>query len=190
MLMTLVSLLVVMTSFTLVFAESGRLASASAGTSSKELKIEGYSAYIRSVNRNVSPAKARKMAKYFYTYGKKYRVSPTLLMAMAQCESTFYENAHNPSGYYGLMQTTSTLGRKYAGVSGRGLLKAKNSIKTGAGYLAYNKKILKSNYKAVAGYMCGTGAVLRGRYNRAGARRRIAISGNINDFLEDNGYVD
>ncbi len=151
---------------------------------------KGLAAYIRKVNRNVSAANARSMAASFVYWGKKYKVRPEILMGMAQCESTFYHRAKNPAGYYGLMQTSALLGRKYAKVSPSQLLNAHHSIHTGAAYLRANMNAFGNNYvKAISGYCYGTGAVRRGRYSASYANRRIRIANNITAFLKRNKYI-
>ena len=160
------------------------------GKSSKKPYRDGLAAYIRKVNPHVSKKKSKSMAGYFIKYGKKYKVSPRILMAMAQCESTFYSNAHNPAGYYGLMQTSASLGRRYAHVSSHKLYNPKYSIKTGAAYLHSNMKIFKNNYKkAISGYCYGSGAVKAGRYRSGHANRRIGISKKIKKYLKKHNYA-
>ena len=152
-------------------------------------KQAGYSAYIRKVNPRVSKKSADSMAGYFIQYAKKNKLNERYLMAMAQCESTFNQRAYNYCGYYGLMQTTAHLGRMFGGVSAGSLLNAKHSIRTGAGYLRYNMNAFNNNYfKAISGYVNGTGAVKSGYYRKEPARRRIAIKKNIDRFMKTHHY--
>lgn len=150
---------------------------------------DGLAAYMRTQNSTLSVAKSKRLAKTFIRYGRANHVNPKVLMAMAQCESRFTETAYNPAGYYGIMQTTSTLGRLYAGVSPRKLFHAKYSIMTGSGYLAYNLRYFNGNYtKAITGYCAGTGAAAAGASTRP-ARLRLSIKRNIDRYLENNGYT-
>ena len=163
---------------------------AAAAKAAKALKYKkGLAAYIRSKNGSISRAKSLIIAGYFIKYGKKYNADPTMLMAMAQHESTFSERARNSAGYYGIMQTSASLGRHY-GYSKSELLQAKNSIRTGAGYLRYNLKVFHYNYsKAVAGYCCGTYAVKSGNYSKAGTNVRLNTRKAIKKYLKKHNYV-
>lgn len=171
-------------------AKAEAKAKAAAAKKAKALKYQkGLAAYIRSRNGRISRAKSMTLAGYFIAYGKKYKADPTMLMAMAQRESTFSERAYNSAGYYGIMQTSASLGRHY-GFSKSELLQAKNSIKTGAGYLRYNLKVFHYNYyKAVAGYCCGTYAVKSGHYSKSTANARMSTRKAIKRYLEKHNYV-
>lgn len=179
-------LLVVLLAVCMVLAFGAAQKSYGAVKSSKQA---GYSAYIRKVNPRVSKSAADNMAGYFIKYAKQNDLNERYLMAMAQCESTFNQRAYNSCGYYGLMQTTAHLGRMFGGVSAGSLLNAKHSIRTGAGYLRYNMDAFNNNYfKAISGYVNGTGAVKSGYYRREPARRRIAIKKNIDRFMKTHNY--
>lgn len=150
---------------------------------------KGLAAYIRSKNRKVSKANSLRLAGYFIKYGKKYNVDPKVLMAMAQHESSFNARAHNPAGYYGIMQTSASLGRSH-GYSKKSLYKAQNSIKTAASYLRYNMRVFHNNYrKAVAGYCCGTYAVKKGHYSKRTANIRLKTRAKIGKYLTKHNYV-
>ncbi|NLD11330.1 transglycosylase SLT domain-containing protein [Aminicella lysinilytica] len=161
-----------------------------AAKKAKALKYKkGLAAYIRGVNGNYSKAGSMKLAGYFISYGKKYNVSPLALMAMARHESGFSARAHNPAGYYGMMQTSASLGRA-KGFSKRELLVAKNSIKVAASYLRYNLKYFNYNYsKGIAGYCCGTYAVKTGHYSKTTSNARVRTMKSIKKYLVRHNYV-
>lgn len=163
---------------------------ATAAKAAKALKYQkGLAAYIRTKNGSYSKKSSIKLAGYFIKYGKKYNVSPLALMAMAQHESTFRAKAYNPSGCYGMMQTTASLGRS-KGFSKRQLFTAKNSIKVAASYLKYNLKAFhNSYYKAFAGYCCGTYAVKSGNYVTSPSKARIKTMHTIKKYLNRHNYV-
>jgi soluble lytic murein transglycosylase-like protein len=150
---------------------------------------KGLAAYIRSRNKKISKARAYTLAGYFIKYGNKYNVDPKALMAMAQHESTFRAKAYNPAGYYGIMQTSASLGRS-KGFSKRELFQAQNSIKVAASYLRYNLKVFHYNYsKGIAGYCCGTYAVKKGNYSRKTASVRVKTRAKIAKYLKNHNYV-
>ena len=150
---------------------------------------KGLAAYIRSRNKKISRSRAYTLAGYFIKYGKKYNVDPKALMAMAQHESTFSAAAYNPAGYYGIMQTSASLGRS-KGFSKSELFKAQNSIKVAASYLRYNLKTFHYSYvKGIAGYCCGTYAVKSGNYSRKTAALRIKTRAKIARYLKNHNYV-
>jgi soluble lytic murein transglycosylase-like protein len=150
---------------------------------------KGLAAYIRSRNKKISKARSLALAGYFIKYGKKYKVDPKALMAMAQHESTFRAKAHNPAGYYGIMQTSASLGRAH-GFSKKELYKPQNSIKVAASYLRYNLKAFHYSYtKGIAGYCCGTYAVKSGHYNKRVAVIRVKTRAGIAKYLKKHHYV-
>lgn len=165
-------------------------AAKAAARKAKALKYKkGLAAYIRSRNGNYSKKSSMKLAGYFIYYGKKYKVDPKALMSMAQHESGFSSRAHNPAGYYGIMQTSASLGRA-KGFSKKELYVAKNSIKVAASYLRYNLKTFHYNYyKGIAGYCSGTYAVKSGHYNRTAAKVRITTLKGIKKYLKKHNYV-
>jgi soluble lytic murein transglycosylase-like protein len=171
-------------------AAKAKAAAKAAARKAKALKYKkGLAAYIRSRNGNYSKKSSMKLAGYFIYYGKKYKVDPKALMSMAQHESGFSSRAHNPAGYYGIMQTSASLGRA-KGFSKKELYVAKNSIKVAASYLRYNLKTFHYNYyKGIAGYCSGTYAVKSGHYNRTAAKVRITTLKGIKKYLKKHNYV-
>ena len=150
---------------------------------------KGLAAYIRSRNKRISKARSLALAGYFIKYGKKYKVDPKALMAMAQHESSFSAKAHNPAGYYGIMQTSASLGRSH-GFSKKELYKPQNSIKVAASYLRYNLKTFHYSYtRGIAGYCCGTYAVKSGHYNKRVAVIRVKTRAGIAKYLKKHHYV-
>lgn len=150
---------------------------------------KGLAAYIRSRNKRISKARSLALAGYFIKYGKKYKVDPKALMAMAQHESSFSAKAHNPAGYYGIMQTNASLGRSH-GFSKKELYKPQNSIKVAASYLRYNLKTFHYSYtRGIAGYCCGTYAVKSGHYNKRVAVIRVKTRAGIAKYLKKHHYV-
>lgn len=174
-------------------AEAAKKAAAEKKAAAKKAKAlkykKGLASYIRAVNGNYSKAGSMKLAGYFISYGKKYKVSPLALMAMAKHESGFSARTHNPAGYYGMMQTSASLGRA-KGFSKSELLIAKNSIKVAASYLRYNLKYFNYNYsKGIAGYCCGTYAVKTGHYSKTTSNARVRTMKNIKKYLVRHNYV-
>ena len=163
---------------------------AAAAKAAKALKYKkGLAAYIRTQNGSYTKKSSMKLAGYFIKYGKKYNVSPLALMAMAQHESRFSAKAYNPSGCYGMMQTTASLGRS-KGFSKRQLFTAQNSIKVAASYLKYNLKAFHNSYaKAFSGYCCGTYAVKSGNYVTSPSRDRVKTMKAIKNYLKKHKYL-
>ncbi len=78
---------------------------ATAVNNQDEEYIEGLSAYIRHVNRNVTEGEADQMAENFVKYADQYGVDEKIVMAIAQNESTYYSDAVSCEDFKGLMQT-------------------------------------------------------------------------------------
>lgn len=69
---------------------------------------KGLAAYIRGKNKNLSKEWSIKLAGYFIKSGKKNKIDPKVLMALAQRESNFRAKARSKYGYKGMMQCTSS----------------------------------------------------------------------------------
>ncbi|MGN0708608.1 MAG: transglycosylase SLT domain-containing protein [Anaerovoracaceae bacterium] len=142
----------------------------------------GIAKYIH--KRGVSWKDSKRIAKHFYTYAKKNKVSVAALMSIAQHESNFREKAYNPAGYYGLMQCSAQIGRSWAGVGTSKLLTAKYNIKAGSGLFRYNVKTLGSYYMGFAGYQAGTYGAKAGRYSRSAVASRVRVMNSIRSYLK------
>ena len=149
---------------------------------------KGLASYIRSVNPSLSKSWSLTLAGYFISAGKKYNLDPTVLMAIAQRESTFRASAKSPYGYKGIMQTSDLLARTY-GYKPSSLFNAKVSIDVGARYLSTIKKKFKTYTKALSGYIYGPGAVSKGKYSAVHANKLLKTSREIKAYLKKHGYV-
>lgn len=151
--------------------------------------IKGRAAYIVHVNPKVPMNEAANMVRYFDAYGKIYGVDPKLLMAVAQCESTFYTGILNSHNCAGLMQIKVSTGKAY-GFSKAQLLQTKPNIQMGAIYLGEALTTFgQDRVKALSAYNWGTGSVKRGSYNTKYAQKVLSKYDNINSFLTSKGYL-
>lgn len=156
----------------------------------KQLKFKkGLARYIRLKNHSLSKKTAFRYAGYFIKYGKKYTVDPKALMAIACHESRFSAGAYNAAGYYGMMQTSATIGRN-AGFSTTELFRAKNSIKAAAKLYSYNLNVFRGrHYMAFAGYCAGTYGAKSGHYNASIVGARAVTRKNIRIYMKKHGYM-
>ena len=128
------------------------------------------------------------MAKYFIDAGEKYDLDPTILMAIAQRESTFRAKVTSPYGYKGMMQTSDALAKKY-GYKPSSLYNAKVSIDVAARHLKSLKKQYKTYTKSLSAYIYGGYAVSKGNYSKAAANSLLKTRKNINSYLKKHDYV-
>lgn len=148
----------------------------------------GLASYIRKVNPNLSKKWSRTLAQIFINAGEKYNLDPTVLMALAQRESTFRAKVTSPYGYKGMMQTSDSLARHY-GYKPSELYKAKVSIDVASRYLRSLKKSFGTYTMALCGYMYGSGAVKKGNYSKKGAWAVMNTRDGIKEYLKKNDYV-
>ena len=151
--------------------------------------IKGRAAYIVHINPNVPMNEAANMVRYFDAYGKIYSVDPKLLMAVAQCESTFYTGILNSHNCAGLMQIKLSTGESY-GFSNAQLLQMKPNIQMGAIYLGQALTTFgQDRVKALSSYNWGIGSVKKGSYNTKYATKVLSKYDRINSFLTSEGYL-
>ena len=149
---------------------------------------KGLAAYIRSKNPKLSKSWSTKLAGYFIKSGKKNKIDPKVLMALAQRESNFRAKASSKYGYKGMMQCTSSFAKAY-GYKARDLYQADVSIEIAARYLRSMKNKHETYSKAIACYVCGSGAVAKGIHSREPGRSVMKTRSKIQTFLEDKNYV-
>ncbi len=136
---------------------------ATAVNNQDEEYIEGLSAYIRHVNRNVTEGEADQMAENFVKYADQYGVDEKIVMAIAQNESTYYSDAVSCEDFKGLMQTGDGLAEN-AGYDPSQLFNPEVSIKVGARYLSIKMEEFGDVRLALTAYNQGSGSVHSGNY--------------------------
>lgn len=149
---------------------------------------KGLAAYIRSKNPKLSKNWSITLAGYFIKSGKKNNIDPKVLMALARRESNFNAKATSKYGHKGMMQCTSAFARSY-GYKSADLYKAHISIEVAARYLRAMKNKHETYHKAIACYVCGSGAVEKGIHSREPGRSVMKVRNNIQKFLKKNNYV-
>lgn len=155
----------------------------------KEKYIEGLSAYIRHVNRNVSREESDSMAKSFVKYGRKYDVDEKVVMAVAHTESFYKSNAVSSADYKGLMQTGDGLAEN-AGYEPQQLFDPNVSIKVGARYLSIKLDEFDDMRLALTAYNQGSGSVHSGNYSTGYADLAMSRAKAVEEFLQENGYCE
>ena len=141
-------------------------------------------AYIVNKNPKLARSTAYEMVKYFEAYGQIYGMDLELLMAQAECESTFQPTIVNSHNCCGLMQIKVSTGNSF-GLSKAQLLQVKPNIQMGAIYLANNIETFKGDIvKALSGYNAGTGRVLKGNYSTGYAKKILNRQAGIESFVE------
>lgn len=149
---------------------------------------KGLAAYIRGKNKNLSKEWSIKLAGCFIKSGKKNKIDPKVLMALAQRESNFRAKARSKYGYKGMMQCTSSFAKAY-GYKASELYQADVSIEIAARYLRTMKNRHESYRKAIACYVCGSGAVAKGVHSREPGRSVMKTRDKIQRFLTEKNYV-
>ena len=109
-------------------------------------------------------------------------------MALAQRESNFRAKARSKYGYKGMMQCTSSFAKAY-GYKASELYQADVSIEIAARYLRTMKNRHESYRKAIACYVCGSGAVAKGVHSREPGRSVMKTRDKIQRFLTEKNYV-
>lgn len=154
----------------------------------KEMQyLQGLSAYIRHVNRNVSKEEAETMASSFVRCGKKYGVDEKMVMAVAQTESAYDADAVSCADFKGLMQTGDGLARN-AGYDPGELFQPEISIKVGASYLRDKMAEFGDMRLALTAYNQGSGSVYSGNYTTGYADITMERAEAVDAFLTRNGY--
>ncbi len=148
--------------------------------------IEDLYQYIRKKNPNVGLHDAMEMLMYFMTYGDIYGVSPELLIAMTECESTFYQDLTNSHGCIGLMQIKDSTGAGY-GFSRGMLLTKKYNIKMGTMYISEMiERVGDDVFMGLCAYNNGYYAVKSGNYGTGYASKVLSRVDDIFSYAENN----
>ena len=161
---------------------------ATAVNNQDEEYIEGLSAYIRHVNRNVTEGEADQMAENFVKYADQYGVDEKIVMAIAQNESTYYSDAVSCEDFKGLMQTGDGLAEN-AGYDPSQLFNPEISIKVGARYLSIKMEEFGDVRLALTAYNQGSGSVHSVNYTTGYADLAMSSAANMEEFLQENGYI-
>ena len=176
-------------------AEAGDDAKADVKDVKKETKTKqvskyqkGLAAYIRSKNPKLSKNWSITLAGYFIKSGKKNKIDPKVLMALAQRESNFRAKATSRYGYKGIMQCSSAFAKAH-GYQTSDLYQADVSIEIAAKYLRKMKNKHETYSKAIACFVCGSGAVARGVHSKEPGRSVMKTRSKIQTFLEEKNYV-
>ena len=169
---------------------AAKIAAAKAAAVAKAAKYKsGLARYIRHINKGISYDKSLKLAGYFIKYGKQYKMDEQIVMALAQTESHFNTSSHNPYGYWGLMQISTSLA-KSKGYKGISLLQPNVNIKLGTRYLkTLSVRFHNDYFKGVAAYVYGSGSVQRGYYSKTRIKKIVDNKTAIKKFLKKYKYV-
>ncbi len=150
--------------------------------------IRGLVNYIRKCNSSYSVAQAQDLVAIFQHEARIYGVDHTLLIAMAQKESTFNASARGSSGSLGIMQILPSTAKGY-GVSASQLLDPHTNIQLGAKYIKERLDMYDGNVtKALSAYNQGAGAVNRGNYTTRYAGRISSAQSDMKEYMSENGY--
>lgn len=149
---------------------------------------KGLAAYIRSRNPKIGKKWSITLAGYFIKSGKKNNIDPKVLMALAQRESNFRSKATSRYGYKGIMQCSASFAKAH-GYKTSDLYQADISIEIAAKYLRRMKNKHETYSKAIACFVCGSGAVARGVHSREPGRSVMKTRSKIQDYLEEHHYV-
>lgn len=102
--------------------------------------------------KNVSEAKANRIARHFYNLCKSYGFSPSFVLALIQVESSFELEAHSPVGARGLMQLMPKTALWWAKVRGFKNIKRADdlynpylNLSLGFSYLSHLRKRFKGD---------------------------------------------
>jgi hypothetical protein len=149
---------------------------------------KGLAAYIRRCNSNLSKKWSIKLAGYFIKYGDKYDIDEKVVMALAQRESNFRAKAKSRYGYKGMMQMNDSFATSN-GYKPSDLYNAEVSIKLASRYISKMKKKYGTYTKAICCYVCGSGAVATGRYNKEPGWSVMKMRTKIKTYLKDRDYI-
>ncbi len=148
----------------------------------------GLTDYILSVNRSLSRAAAEELVFLFKHEADVNQIETTLLMALAQRESSFQAGLQNRQGATGIMQIMLSTGARYE-LSEADLFDAHKNIEFGSWYIAQHLQNFGSEILALSAYNQGGGAVSRGHYRTTYANRVLETKETIQQFLSSKGYI-
>jgi hypothetical protein len=149
---------------------------------------KGLANYIRHRNNSVTAGNALNLVFLFKHEGKVYDVDETLLMAMAEKESTFRVNCVAKGDAIGLMQILSRTAAAH-GVSRSQLFDPHINIQFGAKYLSERMKKYGVTSTALSAYNKGSVPVNRGTaYTTRYSNRIIKAEDALTGYLVKNGY--
>ena len=149
---------------------------------------KGLAAYIRRCNSNISKKWSITLAGYFIKYGDRYDIDEKVVMALAQRESNFRAKAKSRYGYKGMMQMNNSFATSN-GYKPSDLYNAEVSIKLASRYISKMKKKYGTYTKAICCYVCGSGAVATGRYNKEPGWSVMKLRTKIKTYLKDRDYI-
>lgn len=150
--------------------------------------IRGLVNYIRKCNSSYTVEAAQDLVAIMQHEARIYKIDHTLLLAMAQKESTFNPKTVAAGGSVGLMQILPSTAKGY-GVSKAQLLDTHANVQLGARYLRERLDRFDGNItKALSAYNQGTGAVSRGSYSTRYASRILGAQAQLKSYMADNGY--
>lgn len=112
---------------------------------------------IQDLQPDIPDGEALETAAAILSFCKKYKADPTIILAMANAESSFNRNARGTSGERGLLQILPSTFRRF----GRGDLNDwKASLEAGIRYYSYLQRKYHGNIVlSVAAYNAGIGSV-------------------------------
>ena len=111
----------------------------------------------------------------------------TLLLAMAEKESTFRSDVVSSGGSVGLMQIMPSTANAF-GISRSQLFDMHTNIEFGARYIGSHLQTFGTETKALSAYNKGGGAVSRGNYSTRYATRIQGAQQTMESYLTQNGY--
>ena len=109
-------------------------------------------------------------------------------MALAQRESNFRAKAKSRYGYKGMMQMNNSFATSN-GYKPSDLYNAEVSIKLASRYISKMKKKYGTYTKAICCYVCGSGAVATGKYNKEPGWSIMKMRTKIKTYLKDRDYI-
>jgi len=153
------------------------------------LENKGLVNYMMRINPTITPSYGQQLVFLFKRAGEVYNVDPKLVMAVAHAESRFNAVSVSGGGAAGMMQVMPKTGERYGLTSGE-LMDPKTSIDFGAMYISERLIAYDGNWTlALAAYNQGSGRVNRGSYSSVYPNKVLTIYSNMENYLEDNGYV-
>lgn len=122
---------------------------------------------ISALRRGISPQRATELAKYIWQAGTRFNCDPTLIAALIQVESSFFNRARSHKGALGLMQLRPFVARELARRletswdGEQSLHDPEINILMGTYYLATLIRDFSDLSTALAAYNCGPSYVRR-----------------------------
>lgn len=149
---------------------------------------KGLANYIMDRNRSISLGWALTLVFIFKHEAEISGIDETLLMAMAQRESTFRHDAVGRSGPVGIMQIMPGTAAGH-GITPEDLLDPHVNIEFGARYIKAKFDQFGNNQTvALSAYNYGNLAISRGRYNTRYADNVRNTQNGIERYLVNRGY--